>query len=287
MIYLPNSKDVPLVKAGKCAAGYINWEASILARSRFEAHRAYRPEVGDVVLAMDRLVDPPARSVAYIKPTDLTLPLVQRVSRLRSKNGLDQTYLRCLISSKYFSAYIQPIVTGVNVPHISGRQIGGFKIPLPRIAAQRKIAAVISAYDDLIENNRHRISLLERMAEQLYREWFVRFRFPGYENAKFEKGIPVGWDSAPASKFFGYVRGKSYASHDLSEDPKQAPFITLKSFNRGGGYRADGLKRFSGRHKPEQLVQLNDIVMAVTDMTQGAKSSVASRAFQTSAGKER
>lgn len=166
-------------------------------------------------------------------------------------------------------SYIENIALQAGVPHINLGILRKFPVVAPPLDLQKKIAAILVAYDDLIENNRRRIALLERMAEQHYREWFVRFRFPGHQQAKIDKGVPAGWNTAPASTFFQYVRGKAYASDDLSEDPKQTPFITLKSFNRGGGYRADGLKRFSGRHKPEQLVQQNDIVMAVTDMTQG------------------
>ena len=66
-----------------------------------------------------------------------------------------------------------------------------FKIP--PLQTQRKIAAILSAYDDLIENNNKRIALLERAAENIYREWFVRLRFPGHEGARFVKGIPEGW----------------------------------------------------------------------------------------------
>lgn len=59
---------------------------------------------------------------------------------------------------------------------------------------QNKIASILSAYDDLIENNQKRIKLLEKMAQRLYQEWFVRFRFPGYKKAKFVDGIPQGWE---------------------------------------------------------------------------------------------
>lgn len=67
------------------------------------------------------------------------------------------------------------------------------KLVIPPLGEQQKIAAILSAYDDLIENNKRRIALLEKMAEEIYREWFVRFRFPGYQTAEFEKGIPKGW----------------------------------------------------------------------------------------------
>ena len=199
--FTDNVNDVPLVKGENVQQGYIDWVAAkYWPALDAAAYRDYRLDLGDIVLAMDRPWVSAGLKWAYIKPNDPPSLLVQRVSRIRAKPSLDQTYLRCLISSNYFSSYIQPIVTGVNVPHISGRQIGSFKIPVPAIDVQQKIAASIAAYDDLIENNRRRIALLERMAEQLYREWFVRFRFPGYRQTKFEKGFPKGWSLKPLSK---------------------------------------------------------------------------------------
>ena len=65
-----------------------------------------------------------------------------------------------------------------------------------RVPTQRKIAAILSAYDELIENNKRRIALLEKLAEEIYREWFVRLRFPGHEKVKVVKGVPHGWDIA-------------------------------------------------------------------------------------------
>ena len=79
--------------------------------------------------------------------------------------------------------------------------IRGFEIPLPPLPTQRKIAAILSAHDDLIENNTRRIALLEQMAQALYREWFVHFRFPGHEGVTMvdsELGpIPQGWEAKP------------------------------------------------------------------------------------------
>ena len=139
---------------------------------------------------------------------------------------------------------------------------------IPPLNVQKNIAAILSAYDELIENNQRRIALLDKMAEESYREWFVRLRFPGHEKTRFIKGVPEGWDFDKASMFFGLAKGKSYAGEELTDDMDHMPFINLKSFNRGGGYREDGLKYYSGRFKPEQVVHQNDVVMAVTDMTQ-------------------
>lgn len=79
-------------------------------------------------------------------------------------------------------------------PSFSPKDLGKIDLPELTIEKQTKIASILSAYDDLIENNNKRIKILEQMAENLYKEWFVRFRFPGYETAEFENGIPKGWE---------------------------------------------------------------------------------------------
>ena len=79
---------------------------------------------------------------------------------------------------------------------------------------QKKIAAILSAYDDLIENNRLRIALLEKMAEEIYREWFVRMRFPGHERAKFKKGVPVDWEKTRIRQVIELCYGKALKEQD-------------------------------------------------------------------------
>ncbi len=268
--FIDDCEQTPLVKGENLQQGYIDWKASKYWSSHeYEGLKKYHLVQGDIVIAMDRPWVTAGLKWSYIKQNDPKSLLVQRVARLRAKKELDQTYLRYLISSEYFSLYVQPIVTGVNVPHISGKQIGDFKIPVPELKTKKKIAAILSTYDDLIENNKRRIALLENMAEEIYREWFVRFRFPGYQTAEFEKGIPRGWETGKANLFFDHVKGKSYKSDEISEvDESSMPFITLKSFNRGGGYREDGLKLYSGKYSDKQVVFEGDVVMAVTDMTQ-------------------
>lgn len=142
--------------------------------------------------------------------------------------------------------------------------------PCPSISVQRKIVAILSAYDDFIENNKKRIQLLENTAEELYKEWFVRFRFPNWENTEFEKGIPLDWKIMNSGEFIDVVKGKSYTSAEIYDEftEESMPFINLKNFNRGGGYRRNGLKFYTGRYADNQRTYQDDIVMAVTDMTQ-------------------
>lgn len=78
-------------------------------------------------------------------------------------------------------------------PGISVTKIAKLKVEMPPLPIQQRVASILSAYDNLIENNTRRIRLLEQMAENLYKEWFVRFRFPGHERAEFENGLPKGW----------------------------------------------------------------------------------------------
>ena len=90
--------------------------------------------------------------------------------------------------------YIKLFGTGATFPEISGKTMGKIKIEIHKgLDTQHRIASILSTYDTLIENNTKRIRLLEKMAENLYKEWFVRFRFPGYEKAEMENGLPKGW----------------------------------------------------------------------------------------------
>ena len=81
---------------------------------------------------------------------------------------------------------------GAATPIINKSAFSSIKLLVPEFEAQRKIAAILSAYDEMIENNKRRIALLEKMAEEIYREWFVRLRFPGHKQVKLVKGVPQG-----------------------------------------------------------------------------------------------
>jgi type I restriction enzyme S subunit len=99
--------------------------------------------------------------------------------------------------------HLETYDVGASNPTINRNHIHNLKISLPSIKVQRKIAAILSAYDDLIEVNERRIALLEKMAEELYREWFVRMRFPGHKKAFIMKGVPEGWATIVFKDFWG------------------------------------------------------------------------------------
>lgn len=194
-----NPDDTPLVKGANIHQGFIDWDGAVRwPKDQFNEFEKFQLRENDVVLAMDRPWIEAGLKYSWIKKGDPKSLLVQRVSRLRGRSGLSTKYLRYIIGSPQFTGYIRPIVTGVNVPHISGGQIKNFKFHLPLEKDQEKIVYILEAYDNLIENNNRRIAILEEMAQSLYREWFVKFRFPGHEKTKFIDSplgkIPEVWE---------------------------------------------------------------------------------------------
>ena len=193
-------EDIPLVKGENVSQGCILWDIS----KRWSAADwpnlgKYHLRPGDVVVAMDRPWVPAGLKWAYIRSNDPKALLVQRCSRLRSNTPqLDQDFLRFVIGGPGFESYVIPITTGVNVPHISGKQILDYEFVLPPLPIQRRVVGILSAYDELIENSQRRIRILESMARALYREWFVHFRFPGHESVPRVPSslgeIPKGWE---------------------------------------------------------------------------------------------
>ncbi len=106
-----------------------------------------------------------------------------------------------LVDYRYLYFYLKGCYNNLVALKFGGAQqnlnaytIKNFDLLLPTLNVQQKIAAILSAYDDLIENNTKRIALLEKAAAEIYREWFVRLRFPGHEGTRFERGMPKGWE---------------------------------------------------------------------------------------------
>lgn len=113
---------------------------------------------------------------------------------------------------------------GAAQDNLSQEKLLSIKFPFPDLRVQRRIGDVLSAYDDLIENNRRRIELLEEAMCLLYREWFVDMQFPGGEHAKKTRGLPVGWSEVPLSDVAEIVMGQSPKSQFYNEIGEGLPF---------------------------------------------------------------
>jgi type I restriction enzyme S subunit len=233
--FTDNPDDVPLVKGENVSQGCILWEKSkYWPASDWDNLEKFHLRPGDVIIAMDRPWIPAGLKWSFIRQNDPGSLLVQRCARLRSSNEcLDQNFLRFVIGGPDFEGYVKPITTGVNVPHISGKQILEFEFTLPPLPIQRRIAGILSAYDDLIENNQRRIKILEEMARRLYREWFVHFRFPGHEDCRFVASplgeIPEGWEV----KAVGDVAVVNRLTVNMKNSPDRLHYIDIASVSPG------------------------------------------------------
>lgn len=123
---------------------------------------------------------------------------------------------------------IKAIINQCAQAGIRGNELAKIKVPLPNRIIQDKIASTLSAYDNLIENNNKRIKILEQMAENLYKEWFVRFRFPGHEITPIENGIPKGWDYKPLFKVASVSYGYTFKSELFCEDSSLKPVVRIR-----------------------------------------------------------
>ena len=230
--FTDNPSDVPLIKGENVAQGFIAWDKSkYWPANDTEDYERFGLGPGDIVLAMDRPWVTAGLKWARLRPHDPPSLLVQRVARLRAKDELKQDFLTYVIGSAQFSDYVRNIMGGTNVPHISGAQIKAFKYRMPGKKEQAAIASILSAYDDLIENNRRRIALLEEAARLLYRECFVHFRFPGHEHVKIIDGVPVGWGQFALSDLADFVNGYAFKPAHLGDTG--LPIVKIPELKQG------------------------------------------------------
>jgi type I restriction enzyme S subunit len=139
-----------------------------------------------------------------------------------------------------------------------------FEISLPPLSTQRRIAAILSAYDDLIENNTRRIKILEEMAQALYREWFVHFRFPGHEKVRMVDSplgrIPEGWEVTTIREVSCYIsRGISPKYNDLSEH-----IVINQKCIRDNKLNLEQSRRHLSKAPRDKIIQFGDVLINST-----------------------
>lgn len=167
--------------------------------------------------------------VAKVKYYDKTL-LNQRVGKivLTDKDNCDIDYVYYYISQECVKIELANKAGGAaNQANISPTDIKNLKIPFPNIETQHRIASILSAYDDFIENNQKQIKFLEEAARRLYKEWFVDLRFPGYENVPVVDGVPEGWRKRRIDEFGEVITGKTPSTSNSEFYNGDIPFVTI------------------------------------------------------------
>ncbi len=206
------SDGIPVINVRNIGFGKVRKaDLEFLAEGKAEKLHQHRLVAGDIVFGRKGAVE---RHALIDATTD---GWIQGSDCLRVRVNTDRVcekYLSYYLRTSAHQDWMQALCSfGATMASLNQDIVRRIRFPAPPLKTQRRIAAILSAYDDLIENNRRRIALLEKMAEEIYREWFVRLRFPGHEQAKFEKGVPVGWLSKKFGEFCKLKRG-----YDLPDD---------------------------------------------------------------------
>jgi type I restriction enzyme S subunit len=166
-----------------------------LRQMRFEDDEAdrYGLKYGDIVMCEG---GEPGRCAIWKEPIP-GMMFQKALHRIRPYDCLDHRFLFYSFLQMGRVGAFTGLLTGSTIKHLPREKLAKVEVRFPPIDDQRRIADVLSAYDDLIENNRRRIALLEESARLLYREWFVLLRFPGHEHLQIVNGLPDGWEKRP------------------------------------------------------------------------------------------
>lgn len=159
--------------------------------------------------------------------TELPFVFQRHIAILRPSKKIDSRFLYYTMLSRDFYMKADAAAIGAAQRTISLTALRNIEINVPPIETQRRIADILSAYDDLIENNRKQIKLLEESAQRLYKEWFVDLRFPGHEHTRIVDGIPEGWKIRAVSDFGKVVTGKTPSTSKSEYYDGNIPFVTI------------------------------------------------------------
>lgn len=279
---------IPSIRTTNIKNGRIDFKnanrVSIETYQKWTARLEPQPE--DLILAREA----PVGEVGII-PSNQKACLGQRTVLIRTnQQKLNSRYLLYLLLTPKMHHEMICKAEGSTVPHLNMSDIRNLEIPKPpSLLEQKAIARILGTLDDKIELNQQMNRTLEATARAIFKSWFVDFdpvrakmdgRQPEGMDAQTaalfpdafvdsELGmIPKEWEVIKLDREIQITKGRSYKSSELT--PSATALVTLKSFQRGGGYRPDGLKPYTGKYKPEQIIKPGELVVAYTDLTQAA-----------------
>lgn len=288
MLDAKKNKGIPQPYLGNSNVRWGAFELTDLAEMKFEPHEEGRYGLlpGDLVVCEG---GEPGRCAIWTGAAGMKVQ--KALHRIRTKSQLNNYFLYYWFCYAARNEALEAYFTGTTIKHLTGKAIAELKVPLPPLSVQEGIADVLKCLDDRITLLRETNTTLEAIAQALFKSWFVDFDpvhakqqgrapegmdaqtaalFPGsFEDSELGM-VPKGWRVAKVSEVADVVKGKSYSSKDLVEGGSTA-LVTLKSFERGGGFRMDGFKPYIGNYKPSQVVNAGDLIIAYTDVTQAAE----------------
>lgn len=216
------SKEIIEKEAGKISSDYI-----YISQQRYDEIKTKFgvPQAGDVLMTSVGTLGVPyivkENDLFYFKDGNLTwmkdfLP------------EMDSRYLYYWLKSGFGKQSLIQRAIGSSQAAITIDILKKYQLFLPSIIEQRRVISILSAYDELIEKNNRKIAILQEQAQEIYKEWFVRFRFPGHETAKFENGIPVGWKIVNIFDISNVTYGYPFDSNLFTDDELGCPVVRIR-----------------------------------------------------------
>lgn len=267
--YVP--EGIPFIMANDISNGRINYDTcSFITKKQADGLRKGFAKPGDVLITHKATIGRTALVGEEAKPYIMLTPQVTYY-RIKNPKVLDNRYLRHYFDSELFQKTLAIWATaGATRSYLGITDQRKLPIIVPPRAKQRKIAAILTAYDDLIEANKRRIALLDKMAEEIYREWFVRMRFPGSENTKFVKGVPKGWIHLPIGELTSVLaRGISPRYSDES-----ARIVINQNCIRNEEIEWRNVKTHDSSVPEEKLLRDRDILVNSTGVGTLGRSAI-------------
>ena len=257
-----SKEGIRVVRGDNVTIGNLRWDTEKDKRwnEPFDKTEYYSLQANDIVIGMDG--SRVGKNKARIKEEDLPLLLAQRVACVRHNELAEQDYLYYNIFSKKFIDYVNSIHTGSAIPHISQKQIEDYKILLPNLETQRRIASILSSLDRKIELNNKINADLEEMAQAIFKNWFVDFE--PFKDGKFvdsELGmIPEGWKVGRLTEIASYMNGLAMQKFPPENIEDSLPVLKIKEL--GQGFCGTDSDRCSCNIKDECKIHNGDVIFS-------------------------
>ncbi len=232
---LSEGTEIPVIKIGNISNGndvIIDSSTQYVSSDFLSIDEKYHIKKGDVLISLtgSHINQPNSmvgRSCRNFSDTEFLLN--QRAGKVIPNENADKNYLYYLLNTESFKYSICNRAYGAaNQANVSPSDIENIKWNFPPLPTQQKIASILSAYDNLIQNYKKQIEALQTTASELYKEWFVRFRFPGYQTTKFENGIPEGWKVEKLFDVAIIIYGYPFNSDEFCNDNSLNPEVRIR-----------------------------------------------------------
>lgn len=177
-------------------------------------------------------------------------------------NNVEENFPRFFayyFKSQAFRKAMSNTAVGANIQNLNQGLLSNHVISLPPLETQQKIAGILSAYDDLIENNRKQIKLLEEAAQKLYKEWFVKMNFPGHENTKIIDGVPEEWKKEKLINLVDVQYGYAFDGKLFNSEGKGSPIVRIRNIPDGT------TNDFTTEKAPEEYIIHNGDILVGMD----------------------